>query len=488
MSAFIRLFLLVLMSAVLWGCSDSSDKHSPPLPPPEPEPLVPSALVSGPITNGSRGFPATPAIVDLDGAGYVEEEFFVEGEARAFDPDGEWGIDGIWPVTEASTADYKTRILVRRPSDPAQFSGVVVVEWFNVTSAVDLDVDFNFLNGEILRSGHAWVGVTAQAISIESIGDGPLGPDVLGLMAWDSARYESLFHPGDAYSYDIYSQVGATLKAPKGDDPLGGLKAEVLIADGESQSAFRMLTYVNAIHSESLVYDGFLIHSRNGSGAPLNETVDVPAPAQLRDDLKAPVLQFVTETDLFGIGEGDFSFPRARQPDSDSVRTWEVAGTSHSDASSLAALSEQGARQYDSFYDLSPVLGLVNSAPQYMAMHAALNALVSWVRDGQAPSTAPPIETRDEEIVVDRYGNALGGVRLPHSEAPIATLSGDGPILYAGLTTPFDQATLDALYPSAADYIEAVETSAQAAVEAGFLLQLDADILIAEAKANPPVQ
>lgn len=485
MLAIVQLPLLFVAALTLVACSDSSDSK----PTPVPVPLVPSAEVSGPVTNGSRGFAATPAVVDLEAAGYVEEEFFVAGTARAYIADGDWAEDGVWPVLEADSADYKTRILVRRPADPKAFSGVVVVEWFNVTSEIDLDVDFKFLSEEILRSGHAWVGVTAQAIAISSNGTGPLGPDVLGLMAWDSARYESLFHPGDAYSYDIYSQVGATLKAPNGVDPLGGLKPRMVLADGESQSAFRMLTYVNAIHSEALVYDGFLIHSRNGAGAPLGDGMQGGvAPARVRTDLAAPVFQFASESDLYELGDGDFSFPRARQEDSSSVHTWEVAGTAHSDAHSLEQLNRQGDLQFDSFYDLSPLLGIVNTAPQYMAMNAALRALVKWVDTGETPATGAVIETANEQIVRDQRGNALGGVRLPHMQAPIAVQSGEGPFLYSGKNTPFDQATLAALYPTATAYVNAVRAAADDTVAKGFLLRVDADTLIAEANQNSPVK
>lgn len=480
MSPILRLFAFVVGALILAACSNDSDN--------EPALLVPTAKVIGPVTNGSRGFPATPSVADLDAADYVEEEFFLEGTARAYEPDGEWNIDGVWPVEEAYSSDYRTRILVRRPRDPGKFSGVVVVEWFNVTSAIDLDVDFKFLSEEILRSGHAWVGVTAQAIAIDSSGGGPLGPDVVGLIAWDWERYESLFHPGDAYSYDIFSQVGATLKAPGDIDPLGGLKPTMLLANGESQSAFRLLTYVNAIHSGALIYDGFLIHSRNGTGAPLNDATLVPAPAQVRNDLQAPVFQFTTESDLFTLGEGDYSFPRARQENSQSVHTWEVAGTAHADAYSLAGLEKQGKMQFDSFVDLSSLLGIVNSAPQYLAMNAALRALVSWVETGESPGSAAPIETMNEAIVRDVYGNALGGVRLPHVEAPVAVQSGEGPIMFSGQTIPFDQATLTALYSSAEAYINAVEVAAQSAVDGGFLLQMDADILVAQARENPPVE
>jgi hypothetical protein len=55
-----------------------------------------------------------------------------------------------------------------------------------------------FLSGTLLRAGYAWGGVSTQKVGI----DAPLG-----LRAWDSARYGGLTHPGDAYSYDIFSQA-----------------------------------------------------------------------------------------------------------------------------------------------------------------------------------------------------------------------------------------------------------------------------------------
>lgn len=464
--------------AVLAGCSDVDSTQFE-------QASVPPAVVSGPISEGSRGIPATPAIVDLAAAGYVEQEFFLEGSARAFSQQGDWSIDGKWPVQETSTADFKTRMLVRRPSDPDQFSGVVVVEWFNVTSAVDIDPDFGFLSAEILREGHAWVGVSAQAISFDSTGDGPFGAGALGLVHWDSTRYWSLFHPGDEYSYDIFSQAGAALRNTSGIRPLGKLEPQILLADGESQSAFRMLSYVNAIHPLAQVYDGFLIHSRNGTGAPVED--EVPTPAQIRTDIDVPVFQFITETDLFDLGDGEHAFPGARQPDSDRVHTWEIAGTAHADAHYLAQLSKQGMLQYDNFLDLTALLDIVNTAPQHLSMNAALHALVSWVKDGTNPPSAPAIETAAGAIVRDVYGNALGGLRLPHSEVPVATLSGEGAIPLSGSTVAFDQATLDVLYPDANSYITAITASAQSAANIGYLLDIDAQTLIALAQANPPV-
>lgn len=474
-----RLLPLIIVANVLVGCSDDHDQFTP-------EPTVTGARVSGPVTAGSHGFPATPAVVNLDTVGYEEEEFFLEGTARAFEQVGDWSIDGVWQVRDSSTADYKTRILVRRPVDPSQFSGVVIVEWFNVTSQVDIDPDFGFLSTEILREGHAWIGVTAQAIAIESIGAGPFGPSAVGLITWDPDRYNSLHHPGDAYSYDIFSQAGAVLRAPTDIDPLGGLQPQIILADGQSQSAIRMLTYVNAIHPDASVYDGFLIHSRAGNGASLGDDYG-DFVAQVRSDLNTPVFQFITETELFELAGADFSFTRARQPNSANVHTWEVAGTAHADAHYLTTLTAQGNLQFDDFLDLSVVINIVNSAPQHLAMNAALHSLVNWVADDTPPASAPPIDTTDDAIIRDIHGNALGGLRLPHIEVPIAILSGEGVIPFSGKTVPFDTATLEALYPDAESYVDAVRASAKAAVDSGFLLPVDAVSIIGEAAANPPV-
>src|SRR5262249_17753961 len=76
-----------------------------------------------------------------------------------------------------------------------------------------------------------------------------------------------------------------------------------LIAAGESQSAFRLVTYIDAIHPLARVYDGYLVHSRSGVlGAALSESpepaIAVPGGALIRSDLDVPALIFATETDL----------------------------------------------------------------------------------------------------------------------------------------------------------------------------------------------
>ena len=64
-------------------------------------------------------------------------------------------------------------------------------------------------------------------------------------------------------------------------------------------------------------------------------------------------------------------------------------------------------------------------------------------------------------------------------------LDGDICVLF-GTTIPFDQATLTEMYGSFDAYLQQFRASAAEAVSAGFLLQPDADALIAEAEQNAP--
>src|SRR3546814_20207502 len=57
-------------------------------------------------------------------------------------------------------------------------------------------------------------------------------------------------------------------------------------------------------------------------------------PVHIRSEIEAPVLTIITETDLASPLVG---YVRARQPDTDHLRTWEIAGTAHADTYTLGA-------------------------------------------------------------------------------------------------------------------------------------------------------
>ncbi|WP_242676654.1 alpha/beta hydrolase domain-containing protein [Rhodococcus sp. ABRD24] len=440
-----------------------------------------------------HGSPGTSTSVDLAAAGYSEREFFLSGTATAYREDGAWDSDGSWAVTEAGQAPYRTRLLVRMPKDPGRFNGTVVVEWLDVSGNVDTDVDFGYMYPELLQ-GYAWVGVSAQAAGVNSTGGSPLGPNVVGLKAWDPQRYGPLHHPGDAYSYDIFSQAGAAIRAPRGANPLSGLVVEKLLAVGQSQAGFRMLTYANAIQPSARIFDGLFIHGRAGAGAPIGDaTLDGPggptgiAPARVRTDLEVPVFQVVTETDLFelGGGPGPHSFVAARQPDTERIRTWEIAGAAHSDAHSLRILHPQYTAQFGAIRELSTLIPIVNDGPQSQVVSAALRALRHWVVDGVAPASADPIETTADTIVRDRFGNALGGVRTPDVDVPVATLTGETvQVPNNGATVPLDTETLAVLYPDQDTYVTQFSDATDRAVTAGFLRFEDGRALMTKARSR----
>jgi Alpha/beta hydrolase domain len=198
---------------------------------------------------------------DIRELGYGAEEFFISGTASSYAPAGELGPDGHWTVTPSGSSDYTTRMVVLKPTDPTRFNGTVLVEWLNVSGGIDAPALWMMAHREILRAGYAYVAVSAQRVGVDG-GESLLGVD-MSLKSQDPARYGSLQHPGDALSYDIFSQTGELARNVAPD-------VKHVVAVGESQSAMFLTTYINAVDPLARVYDGFLVHSRFGSAAPLD--------------------------------------------------------------------------------------------------------------------------------------------------------------------------------------------------------------------------
>ena len=449
--------------------------------------------VTGPVTGGDPDIPMNAMLASYKSEyGYQESEYFMQGTATAYTAAGALGADGKWAVRPGTKAAYKTRIIVRAPVDPKKFNGTVIVEWLNVTSGRDSDPDFGFAAPELLRDGFAYVGVTAQVVGVSGGSALPI-PDYhpKALVDQNPTRYGSLHHPGDQYSYDIFSQAAQAILRPNGPKPLGALRPRYLIAAGESQSASRLVTYVDAIAPLADIYDGFMIHSRGASGSELGPGPAGAAPqiAYIRPDLHVPVMMLATETDLFGLG-----FYKAFQADTNLIRTWQMAGTSHVDQSTLDYGVLSG-RQWDKtsvIPDFQALCGSLNDGPEQYIVRAAFSALNAWVVRGVQPPHSPPIAVvGGASIVRDAHGDAIGGIRTPAVDVPTETLSGEfdphkSPICSLfGSRTPFTASTLQQLYPTHADYVSKVEASAAAAVKAGFLLAPDAQVIDQQAQAAP---
>jgi hypothetical protein len=465
----------------------------------------PVPTVTGPVTGGKGIINLVAPGVSLHPS-YSGQEFFLQGTAQSYTPTAPLGTDGRWSVKPATSAPYKTRIVVYRPSDPAHFNGTVFVEWLNVSAGFESAPDWGSAHNWITRSGAAWVGVSAQAAGVQggapTVGGIPAG----GLRAADPARYGSLSHPGDAYSYDIFSQAGRAVESRGATSPLGGLKVKEVIAAGESQSAFRMVTYINAVNPLAHVYDGFLVHSRSASGAGLGSSdndgvgdAGLPATTVTRD-AGVPVLTFETETDLLSLG-----YAQVQQADSARSRLWEVAGTSHADeyTGALGFNDTGDGRAELALLDPTKANGgplacgtPINSGPAFAVLSAAMANLNRWVQTGVAPRPAPRlVVAADGTLVRDAHGNATGGIRTPSMDVPVATITGlrnaGGSFCSLfGTTMPFDAATLRQLYPTHDQYVRAFDQSTLQSELHGWLLPTEANHFTAAAAqlAVPPAQ
>jgi alpha/beta hydrolase family protein len=458
----------------------------------------PNPTVTGPITGGCSPLcPSPPGPTNgihvpdaFDGvsnqasfiaAGYTEEEFFFSGTATAFEQDPAspaWTSNGDWPAVASTTippAAYESRMLVRRPTDPTKFNGYVVVEWLNVTAAIDLAPDYGYYQNELLRDGFIWVGVSAQQVGING---SPFLPG-FALKSWDPVRYAPLLHPGDNYCYDIYSQAVQAIRHPVGVNPLSSSAYVIkgILADGESQSAGRMVTYYNAIQPLAQLFDGFLIHSTGAAGSSLfaGSGGNVPSPSFLRTD-QQPVLVFETETDTVG----HFA---ARQADGPTYRLWEGAGTAHADSDDLASFMSDPVNPEPS-YPVNSCTFEDNTAHERYLIDAALVRLSQWINGGTPPPTAPPIDVVSGVIQRDSLGIALDGIRLPEMDVPTEVEQGVGntgtPFCFLfGRTLPLP-VSLNSLYSNHGSYVSKFGHATNSLESAGFLLDPDA----AEAKTN----
>jgi len=487
--------VVVTFIAVVAAACSSSNKRTTPSPvttsttttTTKPRPAGPAADMAQELVGGKGVFIGSATPANVAKVGYVEKEYVAAGTATSYALKGAITRDGRWKFAPAASAPYRTRVLVRRPADPKAFSGTVVVEWLNVSGGVDADPDWVSLREEIVRRGDVWVGVSAQRIGIMG---GPVLVKVdipgneaagKGLKAIDPVRYGSLTHPGDGFSFDIFTQVARAVRAGAG---MGGLQPQHLIAAGESQSAFALVTYYNGVEPLAHAFDGYFVHSRGAVGLPLvapGKYADIASAisgtaAIFRTDQAAPVLDIQTETDVASI----LNSYAARQPDSDRFRLWEVAGTAHADKH-LVGLA--GA---------SINCGVpINDGPMHLVAKAALRALTGWIDSGTTPVVAPRIDVIPGPALTIRRnaaGIALGGIRTPPVDVPVAALSGaSGPspstiCLLLGSTKPFNSARLARLYPSRAEYLQRYDASADAAIKAGFVLREDRNALLAFAQ------
>jgi hypothetical protein len=431
----------------------------------DPRPVVPTPTVQGPIPATSvpgaglpRDYPFLATPIDLAARGYVEEEYFISGEACQYA-----GVALTTATGRTCGFPYTTRIIVRRPASPAAFNGAVLAEWQNVTAQYDIDHYWLESSDHIMRAGYAWVGISAQRAGIQPLNPATPGVSVNTLKAWSPTRYGALdvtvngTVTTDGLRFDIFSQAVQALRTPGAVDPLGPLDPTTVIAVGTSQSGSQLALYHNSIQPfVQPVVDAFFIGESRGA---------------IRTDLPTPVLRLLSEVDVLG------SFTPADGP---WYRHWEVAGTSHASAGFIFNIQPLIAREQ--LVSAPPVCtrNPVSRIPKQYVYNAAWDQMVTWVRTGVVPPVAPRITFDGAAIRRAADGNALGGIRLSEHDVPTAyNGTGNSPLGFCvlfGVHEPFTPTQLARLYPNTGRYVSRVARVNEANVRSGYLLQVDSEL------------
>jgi len=440
-----------------------------------------TATASGPITGGRGWAFGSPA--DVSEHDYVIEEFLLDGVAQSYEPVPGTAIkrDGQWAVRPGERAGYRTRMYVARPADSARFNGVVIVNWLNVTAGFDLGAP----SAHEMRAGYAWAGVTTQAVAVNGQPElAPGFPATPGLPRIDPGRYGTLHHPGDQYSYDIFTQAARAVRGGRqatGTDPLGGLTPRLVIASGASQSAARLGAYLNMADDQERCFDGYFLLTHWGlcvyppdqplivTFGPLGDGFHGGSSA-INDRGRVPILVLNSESETL------HNVP-VRQPDSPTFRFWEIAGAAHIGVAPdmTPMLTREGLPVF-------PPAENANTIDWIWVRNAALEHLGRWADGGTPPPSFPLVDASlDAGIHHDEAGNATGGIRVPELEAPTAAHSGTRPgnplAALIGQSIPYTSAQLASRYQDAGTYLREWDAAVDRARVQGLVLDADLEEL-----------
>jgi hypothetical protein len=369
-----------------------------------------------------------------------------------------------------------------------------VLEWMNVSLQQDTDVDWLESYREIMHDGFTYVAVSVQPTGVPLPAQDPVRYGQIQIPPYaPGADTRSPDQGGPAYGESIFSQIAHALKSQAGAKVLGGGRARRIVAVGESQSAQRLSCYLLDAKPVDRVFDGFIIDHGECAGPTSNNSTPFA--------YKPPVPTMF----LDGMAESRPGMKNRRN-----LRIWQIAGASHVDAwigaygkaehnwdttGQPQDYNEQTAGNWgleggqggvcNLFSGPDPVRA--DQLPQQYVHDAAIAAMQQWMVRGRAPTVTPPLKFDPNGpaatdgsgggVAVDRFGNPLGGLRLPQIEVPVAQYQGTCPNegqALIGTTYPFSDARLVQLYRTFAGYRALMRKAALAAVNQGVLLAFDA--------------
>ncbi len=454
---------------------------------------------------GTAWLPEAGVGVELESAGYVEEEWLLAGRADElrYDEAGR-----ARPVIEAQP--FATRVLVRRPADPARFSGAVQLEPNHPDA--DRSLSWGALAPWIVRNGHAHVGVTQHAPVLDE------------LRRFDGDRYGSLSIPGSGLRFDVLGEVAALLADGRAGGPLAGFPVRRITVSGWSMTGTFWRTYLGEAFDDrwrrgdgSPAIDAYVICISSGGAARAGYALlgDGATPLPAADPRRrigphgVPVVELLSEAE----SETHRSVLREDSDGADAYRLYQVAGTSHV-ATGYPGLLTNGEQLARSGFPASPreIVERPSRARLDVVARALFEHLDAWVtgtapapradRFSFLPAGEAGVRGRFEEaepLRRDADGNAAGGVRTPWADLPLGAYLPHStpapgscvpspsapytdPALLADLIghlEPFAPGELRARYGSPAAYAERYAARCAELVEAGWLLAEDVSQLVA---------
>jgi len=469
--------------AVLAGCSNSNDSHDSN----DAAATTPNPLVT--LATGGRGRASGGLRYDASQYGYDEREYFFEGTAN------------VYPPSTEPPAAYRSRMIVWTPKDPSHFNGTTVVEWAHVSVGdFELTYDIKLQSPMLEEQGYAFVLVSAQQTGV--CREGPDGCPSSSLRGVDPERYGSLHHPGDDYSFDIFNQALQAIKYPSGTAPLGDLDTRFIIAQGFQMQRDRFDPIGNpAVDTPPFGVSGPLnAYLANGAAeVRLADALLIDSAAPLVEPAQYPV------PTLHHLDES--AVRRTPAPNGPNHITWEIVGLPHLDqwAANQVVVPGPGelspllnreqeeairARFEDYGQTQDTTRNCFTPFPRQYTLPAALAALREWLETG-VPAPAPPhIErvaippsTATMKLNRDRDGNAIGGLRIPIIEVPVAAYNAESCIV-AGTMTPFTAERRAELYPTHRNYVAQLLAATDEALADRLLLCRDAQTIMRKASES----
>lgn len=455
--------------------------------------------VEGPITVTENSHPFCAMAysrepLDLKKFDYLEEEYFLTGIANVYDTD-----EQDFPIVAKKGLPYKNRILVRRPRLKGKFSGRVYVDIMNATQGYDIEDLWHRNYLWCMEHGHAYVGITSKPVNVLSLKN--FDYKRYGQLNWSNGEVtpspvpsKTATIPGteEGLFWDMLSQLGLLLRR-ESDNCLGGYHAEYIYLTGQSQSGAYLNTYIHYFdqyakrNDGNSIYDGYM----NIVGALVQRSI---RQEQTIGDLRllkrnmrpssTPYICISSEADLYLFNlfvEGDLMKLKIENSDKadDKCRYYELAGAPHTDIlcpilTALSEIEQAGGKKPN--LDSKLLKNISDMHVEYYIC-GLLEKLHIWAVKGEAPDICDPLQRKGNELERDIHGNAVGGLRTPYVDIPLASYiasNPEDPEGICGVMTYFSKDKAIQLYGSENAYIEAFAKYVDKQQQDGWLTITDA--------------